>query len=120
MYKGCGERPPRGNRHFKGSLWGIEWGKAEEKRRGFRQKPKSPCFTWRSQRGSNPRFRRERAVSWATRRWDHLAEEPGFEPGKPGPEPGVMPFHHSSTGNAGYPSRSGPVKRESGGEPATL
>src|SRR3990172_4100985 len=78
MYKGCGERPPRGNRHFKGSLWGIEWGMAEEKRRGFRQKPKSPCFTWRSQRGSNPRFRRERAVSWATRRWDHLAEEPGF------------------------------------------
>src|SRR3990170_3669091 len=69
-------------------------------------------ISWRSQRGSNPRFRREMAVSWATRRWDHLAEEPGFEPGKPGPEPGVMPFHHSSTENAGYPSGSGPVKRQ--------
>ena len=101
-------------------MWGIKWGMWSKRKGVSGKKLKTPCFPWRSQRGSNPRFRRERAVSWATRRWDHLAEEPGFEPGKPGPEPGVMPFHHSSTENAGYPSRSGPVKRESRREPATL
>ena len=81
-----------------------------------RKKPPIGGFrrSWRSQRGSNPRFRRERAVSWATRRWDRLAEEPGLEPGKPGPEPGVMPFHHSSTETAGYPMGIAGVKRQSG------
>src|SRR4030067_2516590 len=104
------------DRNYGGSDGGSEtW-----KRKGGTFFNVTHCFPWRSQRGSNPRFRRERAGSWATRRWDHLAEEPGFEPGKPGPEPGVMPFHHSSTENAGYPSRRGAATRESRRERATL
>ena len=31
--------------------------------------PLSHCKTWRPQGESNPRRRRERAVSWASRRW---------------------------------------------------
>jgi hypothetical protein len=42
-----------------------------------------------------------------------MAEEPGFEPGKPGPEPGVMPFHHSSTEKSGYLKHFPSVKDES-------
>ena len=41
-----------------------------------------------------------------------MAEEPGFEPGKPGPEPGVMPFHHSSTERTKYPRGRPPVKSQ--------
>src|SRR5689334_12499502 len=70
-------------------------------------------------------LRLERAVSWAARRWgqprpaaEPLAAGPGFEPGLPDPESGVLPLHHPamrfapprSIPRAGAPRQTDPVQ----------
>lgn len=64
--------------HVSGDGWGTRIRTSVVRvRAGCPTARRSPNKTWRAQRDSNPRCRRERPASWATRRWAQILPTAG-------------------------------------------